>query len=91
MHVYRCNDFMISAVVTSMDRENLLATPSGAIDPATLVGHRCQYVDKSGKAWPGVVKGADDPFVIVKLDPFPTGLGQGQLLDIFEDGDEPVS
>ena len=78
---------MISAVVTSLDNENLLATPSGNIDPTKLVGHKVQYVDKSGKAWPGIVKGADDPFIIVKLDPFPSGLGQGQLLDVFEDGD----
>ncbi len=78
---------MISAIVASLDSENLLATPSGDTDPATLVGYKVQYIDKSGKAWFGIVKGADDTFIIVKLDPFPTGLGQGQLLDVFEDGD----
>jgi hypothetical protein len=79
---------MINAVVTSLDNNNLLATPSGNIDPATLVGRKARYVDKNNKIWPGVVRGAEDPFVIVQFDVFPSGLGQGQLLDIMEDGDD---
>lgn len=81
-------DNMISAVVTSLDDKNLLATPSGNIDPATLVGRKARYLDKNGKVWPGTVKGSDDPFVIVEFTNFPTGLGQGQLLDIWEEGDD---
>jgi hypothetical protein len=81
-------DKMISAVITSLDNANLLATPNGNVDPATLVGRRARYVDKNGKIWPCVIKGADDPFVIVQFDVFPSGLGQGQLLDIMEDGDD---
>jgi hypothetical protein len=78
---------MISAVITSLDKDKLLATPSGNIDPAELVGRKARYLDKNGKIWPGTIRGADDPFVIVAFETFPSGLGQGQLLDIWEDGD----
>jgi hypothetical protein len=79
---------MITAVVTSLDSENLLATPSTDMDVKLLVGKKVNYVDKSGKVWSGVIKGYEDQLIVVKLDPFPTGLGQGQLLEIPEEGDE---
>ena len=79
---------MISAVVTSLDRNYLVATPSGNIDPATLIGRKARYVDKNNKIWPGVITKSDDPFVIIEFEVFPSGLGQGQLIDIMEDGDD---
>ncbi len=79
---------MISAIVTSLNRDNLLATPSSAVELSALVGRRARYVDKAGKIWPATIVGEEDPFVVVKFDEFPSGLGQGQLLDIMEDGDD---
>jgi hypothetical protein len=75
---------MIYAIVTSLDRDHLAATPSDEVDLQTLIGKKVQYVDKSEKAWPGVVVGAEDPFVIVKFEQFPSGLGQGQMLEILD-------
>jgi hypothetical protein len=75
---------MIDAIVTSLDKDNLAATPNSDVDVRTLVGKRVQYLDKNDKAWPGVVVAADDPFVIIKFDEFPTGLGQGQMLQILD-------
>lgn len=75
---------MIYAIVTSLDKEHLSATPNEDVDLQSLVGKKVQYVDKGDKIWPGVVVGAEDPFVIVKFDQFPSGLGQGQMLEIFD-------
>ena len=76
---------MIYAIVTSLDRDHLSATPSDEVDLNSLIGKKAQYVDKSGKAWPGTVTGAEDPFVIVKFEEFPSGLGQGQMLEIIDE------
>ena len=70
-----------------MDEENLLATPMEPVDLPSLVGKKVQYVDKNEKVWPGVIKAVDDPFIIVKLDVFPSGLGQGQIIEILIDSD----
>ncbi|MCL5100819.1 MAG: hypothetical protein M1122_02605 [Candidatus Marsarchaeota archaeon] len=78
---------MISGIVTSLDEKKLLVTPSSDVELSTLVGKKAQYVDKTGKIWPGVVSEAEDPFVIIKFDEFPSGIGQGQIVDILEDGD----
>lgn len=58
------------------------------VDLESLVGKKVQYVDKNEKIWPGIIKAVQDPFIIVKLDQFPSGLGQGQIIDILEVGDE---
>ncbi len=79
---------MITAVVTALDANNLLATPSTDMDVKLLVGKSIKYVDNSGKEWPGSITGYQDQLIVVKFDPFPTGLGQGQLLEIPEEGDE---
>lgn len=75
---------MIYAIVTSLNKDHLTATPSDDVDLNSLVGKKAQYVDKSGKIWPGSVAGVEDPFVIVKFDQFPSGLGQGQMLEIMD-------
>lgn len=76
---------MIYAIVTSLDRDHLSATPNEDVDLASLIGKKVQYVDKSEKIWPGVIESVDDPFVIVKFDQFPSGLGQGQMLEILDE------
>ena len=75
---------MIYAIVTSLDRNHLLATPSEEVDLESLVGKKVQYVDKNEKVWPGKVVSAEDPFVIVEFEQFPSGLGQGQMLEILD-------
>jgi hypothetical protein len=30
----------------------------------------------------------EDPFLVIKFDEFPTGIGQGQIIEIFEPEDE---
>ena len=75
---------MIYAIVTSLDRNRLAATPSEEVDLNSLVGKKAMYVDKNDKQWPAVVVDFEDPFVIVKFDVFPSGLGQGQMLEIFD-------
>ena len=75
---------MIYAIVTSLDKDHLSATPNEDVDLNGLVGQKVQYVDKSEKIWPGVITSVEDPFVIVKFDEFPSGLGQGQMLEILD-------
>lgn len=79
---------MIDAIVTSLDRENLLVTPSGNADINEMVGRRAVYIDKSGRVWEGKVKAAEEPFVSIKFEDFPTGIGQGQIVEILEDSEE---
>lgn len=79
---------MIIAIVTSLDENNLLATPSGEIDVAGLVGRKARYLDKNGKIWPATVTGSDEQCVVIKFDNFPTGLGQGQIIEIMEESDD---
>ena len=54
------------------------------VDLQLLVGRKVQYVDKNEKVWPGVIRAVEDPFIIVKLDQFPSGLGQGQIIEILD-------
>ncbi len=82
---------MLSAIVTSLDEDNLLATPSGNIDVKAFIGKKARYMDKSNRCWPAVVTGADDPYVIIKFDKFPSGIGQGQIVDLMEDGDDEAA
>jgi hypothetical protein len=81
---------MITAIVTSLNAEKLLASPSTDINVEKLVGKKARYLDKSDRIWPATVSGIEDGiYLIIKFDNFPSGLGQGQLLDIMEDGDDP--
>lgn len=80
-----CSDFIINAIVTSLDDENLLATPMQPTDLESLLGKKIQYVDKNEKAWPGVVKAIEDPFIVVKFDVFPSGIGQGQIIEVLDE------
>ncbi len=58
-----------------------------AVDLPSLIGKRARYVDKNEKIWPGVVKAVEDPFVIITLDEFPSGLGQGQIIEILDEAE----
>ena len=78
---------MIDAIVTSLDKDNLLVTPSGDSDISTLLGKRVRYRDNSDRIWTGSVVAVDDPYVTVKFERFPSGLGQGQIVQILEDGE----
>ena len=79
---------MIGAIVTSLDENHLLVIPSGNAELGSLVGRTARYVDKSGKVWPATVSSAEDPGVIVRFESFPSGLGQGQIVDIIEGEDK---
>ncbi len=52
-----------------------------------LVGKKVQYVDANERVWPGVITGIQDPFIVIKLDKFPSGLGQGQIIEILTGSD----
>lgn len=82
---------MIDAIVTSLDRENLLVTPNGDVDFASLVGKRVRYVDNSDRIWKGKVVAVEEPYATVKFEEFPTGLGQGQIVNILEDYEDEGS
>ncbi len=75
---------MIDAIVTSLDKNNLVATPNSDVDVLTLVGKKIQYLDKDDNVYPGVIIAAEDPFVIIKFDKYPSGLGQGQMIQILD-------
>ncbi|MDE1855507.1 MAG: hypothetical protein KGH57_04290 [Candidatus Micrarchaeota archaeon] len=79
---------MIDAIVTSLDRDNLIVTPSGDADFGSLVGKRVRYRDNSDRIWTGRVVAAEEPYATVKFDAFPTGLGQGQIVQILEEGEK---
>lgn len=81
---FTTGNHMIDAIVTSLDRDNLAATPSIDVDVSSLVGKKIQYLDKNDNVWPGVVVSSEDPFVIIKFDKFPSGLGQGQMIQILD-------
>jgi hypothetical protein len=53
-----------------------------------LVGRKIQYV-KGDHVYTGVVDHMEDPFLVIKFNEFPTGIGQGQIIEIFEPEDEP--
>ena len=79
---------MISAIVASLDKDNLLISPTTAEDLPSLNGRRIRYVDSSDRIWPGKVVGIEGEFLVVAFDKFPSGLGQGQLIDILEDNED---
>ncbi len=79
---------MISGIVTSLDEEHLLVIPSSNATLEELIGRKARYVDKSGKIWKAEVYAAEDPGVLVKFEVFPSGLGQGQIVDIIESEDD---
>ncbi|MFI5412819.1 MAG: hypothetical protein ACHQX1_02920 [Candidatus Micrarchaeales archaeon] len=66
-----------------MDRENLLASPTSNVELSGLVGKKVRYA-KGEKVYVGIVEREEDPFLVIKFDEFPTGLGQGQIIEIIE-------
>ena len=80
---------MISAIVTSLDSENLLVSPTSEVDLNKCMGKKARYLDKSERVWPATVTAIEDPYLVLRFDNFPTGLGQGQIVEIMEDGDNP--
>jgi hypothetical protein len=66
-----------------LDQDNFLASPTSNVDLEGLVGKKVQYV-KNDKIYHGIVERIDDPFLVIKFDVFPTGIGQGQIVEIIE-------
>lgn len=85
------SDSLIDAIVTSLDKDNLLVTPSGDVSVSSLLGKRVRYRDNSNRIWTGKVVAIEDPYVTVKFDAFPTGLGQGQIVQILEESEKEDS
>ncbi len=80
---------MITCIVTSLGKGSLMASPMDQVDLPSLVGRVARYLDKNGKVWPAKVEGMEDPFLIIRFTgDFPTGIGQGQMVDVIEDGDD---
>ena len=78
---------MIDAIVTSLDKEKLLVTPNSDVELGSLVGKRVRYRDNSDRIWTGKVTGVEDTYALVAFDRFPSGLGQGQILQILDEGE----
>ena len=74
---------MINAIVTTLSRENMLVSPTAAVELTGLVGKKIRYW-KGDKFYSGIVDRVEDPFLVVKFDDFPTGIGQGQMIEILE-------
>lgn len=80
---------MLDAIVTSLGNTNtLIAIPTAEIELKALVGKKARYLDNSDRNWEGMVTGLEDPGVVVKFEKFPTGIGQGQIIHILDDGEE---
>lgn len=79
---------MLDAIVTSLGNGTIIATPTSEIDLNVLVGKRARYLDNSDRNWEGTVTGLEDPGVVIKFEKFPTGIGQGQIVQILDDGEE---
>ncbi|MGC8675892.1 MAG: hypothetical protein ACP5T3_00025 [Candidatus Micrarchaeia archaeon] len=73
---------MIDAIVTALESNSVVVTPTEDVDFAKLVGRSASYTDSSDKKWPGKVTAAEDSGVVIIFDNFPTGLGQGQIVQI---------
>ena len=79
---------MINAIIAVLDEQELLVIPNTDVPLAELVGRKARYVDKEEKEWPGRVDRVAESMLCVKLDRWPSGLGQGQIIEIYEEGDE---
>ena len=75
-------DLMIDAIVTAMESDSVVATPTEDADLSKLVGHKAVYTDTGNKDWQGKVVAVEEPGVVVKFSNFPTGIGQGHMLQI---------
>lgn len=75
---------MIDAIVMALEENRIVAIPTGSIKLDTLVGKKAKYVDAMEKEWQGKVVGIEDPGVVIEFDVFPTGIGQGQIVQIEE-------
>ncbi len=78
---------MTNAIVMSLDKAHLLASPTGSVDIAALKGLNVVYRDANDREWKGVVENIDGDFLVIKFDEFPKNIGQGQIVEI-EDGND---
>ena len=76
---------MITAIIAVLNETELLVIPNTDKPMEELVGMRAQYTDKDEKVWPGKVEKVAESMLCVKLDSWPSGLGQGQIIEI-DDG-----
>ena len=87
---YGRSDFIINAIVTSLSRENLLVSPTAEVELTGLVGKKVRYW-KGDKAYTGTVERVEEPFLVIKFDDFPTGIGQGQMIEILESPEDEAT
>ncbi|MEM0074433.1 MAG: hypothetical protein QW091_02435 [Candidatus Micrarchaeaceae archaeon] len=73
---------MIDAIVSALENDSVIAIPTENVKLDALVGKNASYTDSSDRNWPGKVVAVQEPGVVVKFDSFPTGLGQGQIMQI---------
>lgn len=78
---------MTTAIVMALNREHMLASPTGNVDLASMDGKRIVYRDSSDKEWPGLVTGIEDEFLVIRFENFPPGLGQGQVIEVLDGKD----
>jgi hypothetical protein len=54
------------------------------VELSELVGKKIKY-GKGEKVYRGIVERMEDPFLVVKFEgEFPSGIGQGQIVEIIE-------
>ncbi len=78
---------MTNAIVMSLDKNHLLASPTGAVDLQSLKGIKVKYLDSSDREWFGIVEDIEEDYLVIKFDKFPGGLGQGQIIEILDGSD----
>ena len=75
---------MVNAIVTVNDKDRLMAMPTTDFDFSTAKGKKVKYVDKNDREYHGTVIEVEEPMLVIKFDVHPSGLGQGQMLEIEE-------
>ncbi len=76
---------MITAIIAVLNEEELLVIPNTDRPMEELVGMEARYVDKDEKVLPCRVDRVAESMLCVKLDSWPSVLGQGQIVEI-DDG-----
>ncbi len=73
---------MIDAIVAAIADNYVVVIPTEESDLNKLIGKKAVYTDSGNRQWNGKVVRLEDPGVAVEFDNFPTGIGQGQILEI---------
>lgn len=78
---------MTNAIVMSLDKNHLLASPTGAVNLQALKGIKVKYTDSAEREWLGIVEDIEEDYLVIKFDKFPSGLGQGQIIEVLDGSD----